>query len=222
MAVVAILISLLSPTLWSVRETARRVLCGSNIRQLGIGIALYADDNHDRLPPSQFIDNKDGKPVKPQEMLHLRVDKQADGVSQNDWDGLGHLYSGNYLPEPHIFYCPSHKGQITFGAYAARWDSEMGSIVGNYQYRGSGPMPNHALFLSRIEPGTTALVSDGLRTQSDYNHRIGGNVLRADLSVQWYRDASGGILAALPAQDGDVDAGKTEDAWKLLDLQLGK
>lgn len=217
MAVVVILIGLLMPTLWSARETARRVICGSNIRQLGIGIALYAEDHRDRLPPSQYI--KKGAD-KPQEMLRLRVDKQADAVNKTDWDGLGFLYSENYLPEGHLFYCPSHTGMHRYDTYAAEWMNPKGSIVGNYQYRGRGP--NGATLLSRIEPTYAALVADGLRTQADFNHKVGGNVLRADLSVFWYRDSSGHILGALAFNEGEVDADKTDKAWKALDEALSK
>lgn len=223
MVVVTILIALLTPTLWTVRETARRVICGSNIRQLGIGIALYADDHHDRLPPSQFLGTK-GEKGKPQEMLRLRVDKQTDGVTKTDWDGLGYLFSGAYLPEGHIFYCPSHKGLHTFQTYDQQWriaaeeTNIAGSIVGNYQFRGKGP--NNTTLLSRILPTSTALVADGLRTQAEFNHQVGGNVLRADLSVFWFRDGNGLILAVLPPGEGE--AKDTEEAWAFLDEALAK
>jgi hypothetical protein len=221
MVVVTILIGLPTPTLWTVRETARRVVCGSNIRQLGIGIALFADDHHDRLPASQFLGKKGAE--KPHEMLRLRVDKQADGVTYTDWDGLGYLFSEAYLPEGHIFYCPSHKGLHTFHAYDTQWrraieGASAGSIVGNYQFRGRGP--NNTSLLSQILPTSTALIADALRTQPEFNHRIGGNVLRADLSVFWYRDASGNVLGALPLGEGEAD--RTVEAWEALDEALLK
>ncbi len=216
MGVIAILIGLLMPTIWSVRETARRVICGSNIRQLGIGIALFADDHRDRLPPTQF----NGKEAKPQEMLRVRVEKQANGVSYNDWDGLGFLYGGNYLPEPHLFYCPSHTGENTFLAHADRWMNPGLTILCNYQFRGMGP--NKEVRLSLIDPNTAALVADGLRTKADFNHKVGGNVLRADLSVFWYRDSAGHIINALPLADANANAKDTDTAWKLLDDELAK
>ena len=44
-AIIAILAALLLPTLANAREKGRRAKCMSNFRQLGISIALYADDN---------------------------------------------------------------------------------------------------------------------------------------------------------------------------------
>lgn len=43
-AVIAILVALLLPALGIARERARRTGCQNNLRQLGIGAHLYADD----------------------------------------------------------------------------------------------------------------------------------------------------------------------------------
>src|SRR5262249_55750543 len=123
----------------------------------------------------------------------------------------------------HLFYCPSHSGGTTYDAYKNQWAQGEGTIRCNYQYRGCGPSKTgYTLLLSRIDPSSVALVADGLRTQADFNHRIGGNVLRADLSVFWYRDSAGHILSALPSYEGDVDEEKTDEAWQLLDDELTK
>jgi hypothetical protein len=62
----------------------------------------------------------------------------------------------------------------------------------------------------------SALVADGMRTQEDFNHRVGANVLRAGLSVDWWR-ASGGFVAGLP-KDGQVfTPQQMQDAWNWLD-----
>jgi prepilin-type processing-associated H-X9-DG protein len=46
------LISILLPSLCRSRETANRVKCGSNLRQIGQAIFLYAQDNGGQYPPS--------------------------------------------------------------------------------------------------------------------------------------------------------------------------
>ena len=48
--VIAILIALLMPVLNAVRSQAKAVRCISNIRQLGLGLKLYAADNKDYFP----------------------------------------------------------------------------------------------------------------------------------------------------------------------------
>jgi prepilin-type N-terminal cleavage/methylation domain-containing protein len=49
-AIIAILASLLLPALSRAKEAGKRVLCSSNLRQLGIAATMYAGDNQDFYP----------------------------------------------------------------------------------------------------------------------------------------------------------------------------
>jgi hypothetical protein len=63
-----------------------------------------------------------------------------------------------------------------------------------------------------------ALVADSLRTQADFNHTIGCNFLRADLSATWYTDSKGELVAGLPLTEADVQAATlVRTAWEVLD-----
>lgn len=57
-AIIAILATLLLPALSRAKEQANRTVCKSNLRQFGVGITLYANDNQDRL--LQTIRSRDG------------------------------------------------------------------------------------------------------------------------------------------------------------------
>ena len=48
-AIIAVLLSVLVPAMNKVRENARRTICKSNLRQLGLAYHLYATENNDRL-----------------------------------------------------------------------------------------------------------------------------------------------------------------------------
>ncbi len=50
-AIIAILAGMLLPALARAKETARRIHCLNNLRQLGLALTMYVDENEGRLPP---------------------------------------------------------------------------------------------------------------------------------------------------------------------------
>jgi hypothetical protein len=221
-SIVALLIAILLPSLSGVRETARRVVCASNARQIGLGITMYADDFRDRLPSSVFLPDTStqdftNSDANPAEMMTMRLGSASAWTTAPQWDGVGLLYSAGYLNAPKLFYCPSHHGENPYSRYAAAWmNPERQTLVSNYQYRGEGA--NGEVYMSRIEPASTILLSDGLRTVSDYNHRTGMNIFRADTATLWVND-SGGVLSGNMAKNDQEVADKTKvpHLWDLLD-----
>ncbi|UCF05380.1 MAG: prepilin-type N-terminal cleavage/methylation domain-containing protein, partial [bacterium] len=49
-SIIALLLAILLPTLFSIKERGRRAVCLSNVRQFIVGIHIYAGDNDTRLP----------------------------------------------------------------------------------------------------------------------------------------------------------------------------
>ena len=49
-AIISILASMLMPALSRARESARRVSCVNNLRQIGMSFRMYADESHGRYP----------------------------------------------------------------------------------------------------------------------------------------------------------------------------
>lgn len=49
-AIIALLAAMLFPTFMTAREKARQATCLSNLRQLGMGIAMYIQDNDEAVP----------------------------------------------------------------------------------------------------------------------------------------------------------------------------
>lgn len=230
MVVIAILIGLLVPTLGGVQETARRVVCQSNVRQIGLGVVMYADDHRGRLPASQFLGNALNG-AEPQNMLTLRVAHEdvSPSAFAEGWDGMGLLYRADYLSAPKIFFCPSHRGQYTYSRMVSIWGDTDLELVGNYHFRGIGPTRTSAqnaplsqtTDLYKIDPAQSSLIADGMREASDYNHRSGVNFFRADLTVHWFSDTTGSLGMLLPenkdATPPEELAAAINSAWGLFD-----
>jgi type II secretory pathway pseudopilin PulG len=222
LAVMVVLISIMLPSLGRVRETAHQVICRSNVRQIGIGISQFTEHNQGRLMPSvNAVYDGTGKPW---DTNLLRLDPHVSNIPGR-WDGLGHLYDQDYMPAPKIFYCPSHRGRNAYLDYQDQWGAQsIRAIAGNYQYRGQGPTtpprPGHVqtmtATLHSIYP-RSAIASDSLRDQLDFNHQIGANILRADNSVDWYSDSNGRILTLLPREGENPQPVNFENVWRNLD-----
>jgi hypothetical protein len=64
-AVIVVLAGLLLPVLGLAKGKAQSAKCISNLRQLGIAVRLYADDNRGRLPSAQaFLGSQTNVPVQ--------------------------------------------------------------------------------------------------------------------------------------------------------------
>lgn len=212
MAVITLLIGILAPTLGKVQETSRRVVCSSNLRQFGLGLQMYADDSRGQLPPSAFLA---GGNSDQSEMMTVRLSPERNiRLTRDGWDGLGVLYRTNYLKTPGLYYCPSHSGDHPLDRYANLWEQPSGEIVGNYHFRGQDGDGRTNLFNML---SNSALTADGMRTQDDYNHAVGMNVLRAGGHVAWLDDTNGQIIGMLATEDNDIDDASVENAWDLLD-----
>lgn len=100
-AIVAMLAALLLPALASAREMARRIGCVSNLRQGHLAMAMYAEDNHDFLPPKFEIKKSTLKPED------IAKGKQLQTLTNGLQTVLATYVVGNFS---RVFRCPSDHG----------------------------------------------------------------------------------------------------------------
>lgn len=108
-AIIALLMSIVVPALRKVKEQAQITICGSNQRQLIYGLAAYANDQNDRLPPSasnaDIHNPNNGNYHRPFELNWLvgnPVIRLADDFHYDNYVGQ---YLGSYLPDVGVFNC---------------------------------------------------------------------------------------------------------------------
>ncbi len=82
-AIIGILAAMLLPALSKARQKARDISCSNQLRQIGLGIIQYADDNNSRLPALTRVYDR----------------RQVTFMTS--------LYRLGYVPEARVFFCPN-------------------------------------------------------------------------------------------------------------------
>jgi prepilin-type N-terminal cleavage/methylation domain-containing protein/prepilin-type processing-associated H-X9-DG protein len=102
-AIIAILAALLLPALAAAKSKAWKIQCASQIKQLGLGIALFTPDRSERFPPAAYETTGNGGVLAWDSWIHKYI-----GGPASDWD----LMVGVLTPAlgaPKVELCPADK-----------------------------------------------------------------------------------------------------------------
>ncbi len=100
-AIISILAALLLPGLTRAKESARRAACLNNVRQISLGLHMYAADNHDTLPDAQDL-TWDALETNHCFIFYKRLVKNYVGLR------------GPSSPRDRLFACPADKFYYDF------------------------------------------------------------------------------------------------------------
>ncbi|MFW6457709.1 MAG: DUF1559 domain-containing protein [Planctomycetota bacterium] len=205
-AIIAILAAMLMPALQSARERARRASCQNNLKQIGLGINMYANE-HDGLIPPNYHDSEEYKIGRHYSQTFLYGREYAKPFNHaEDWFGLGHLYNAGIIEAPGVFYCPS-QAEIT--------QSEKPTNAEAYTWPDAGERPDDSTLDSGRIAGSyhynmTPDTRDGGRTLYSRLHNMPSKVMLA--SDNWYWGAQEQWRDDFAHQTGDNTWG-----WNVLD-----
>jgi prepilin-type N-terminal cleavage/methylation domain-containing protein/prepilin-type processing-associated H-X9-DG protein len=204
--IIALLISILLPSLNRAREQANRIKCASNLKQIGLSIQIYANENKGAFPRTTFTPN-----------AALSLDNNgfdadssfgaippAPAANNTPASMFLILKSGDITAE--VFNCPSSQGERAWqgvdingtgtGPTAggkANWPTgdSTTSFAVNLSYSYTCPFPTTAAIASGFKLNYTlssdfAIASDinpgvGGTAPNDDNVQVASNAVRADI-----------------------------------------
>ncbi len=167
-AIIGILAAMLLPALNQAREKARRANCLSNLKQIGLGIAMYSDSYNSRMP-------------------------LASGTPPSLCGSLNLL--SNVVTSAKIFACPSDSAAKAQAGYGLTNASSSGPFAVSYTYCAGlfwQDQPDSIIALDRMG-GTPVAVANytvgaqwsGTATPIAPHKNQGGNILFNDGHVSW-------------------------------------
>jgi prepilin-type N-terminal cleavage/methylation domain-containing protein len=196
-AIIAILVAILLPALAGARRASRRAVCGSNLRQIGIGIHLYAQEyagfiprGPDALHPLDF-----GSSALATNQLWIGASDQPAPHALR-FTALGVLLATT-APDPALYFCPADDN-FNQGAELDKLRTDA-DAYGSYTYRQLDHLPPehaqgrldllgaHAFETTRVAVEALALDTNSLGPGSYYHTNHDGrraNILFRDGCVR--------------------------------------
>jgi len=111
-AIIALLLSILLPSMNMAKEIARRLICSSKLKSFGVGLHLYSESHNDKAIPNSTSNGNEffngiTSGYQPWWSYVIGDDTGASDPELLKAFNHGKLYDLQYLEEPDLFYCPT-------------------------------------------------------------------------------------------------------------------
>lgn len=99
-AIIALLLSIMLPSLRKVKESARLLVCKTNLRSIHAAVVMYADDHSGKVTDPRG-DTTTGPDPRPNPLVTWQ------GFTYDRWCRKWYLRFYDYLETPEVYVCPS-------------------------------------------------------------------------------------------------------------------
>lgn len=183
-AVIAVLMAILMPALQRARSQAKRTICSSNIKQVGVAMHMYAESWDGRMLPTTTPNGNASDDPMPWQAVVVYSLNARDGDDYKPMH-LAILYEEDFVKDPEVFYCPAQPNltnyplQYNYAFYTQDgkpWGSYVPPALGgghtyvrtsyNYWRHGKGKLHELAQY---------PIVVDNLQEWEVIPHRAGEN-----------------------------------------------
>jgi prepilin-type N-terminal cleavage/methylation domain-containing protein len=139
-AIIAILASMLLPSLAGAKSRAHESVCLNNLRQIGIAVRLYIDDYRSRFPAAYFPAHDDKGEiigmVDARWTLGGRSPKAGDECLKTDYLRAEDRPLWPYIQSVRTFKCPADRGGVVREQdCTCKWEGSRWEVIGcSYRY----------------------------------------------------------------------------------------
>jgi prepilin-type N-terminal cleavage/methylation domain-containing protein/prepilin-type processing-associated H-X9-DG protein len=199
-AIIAILAAIIFPTFATAREKARQIACLNNMKQLGLAVMQYTEDN-DEMLPGATADYTGEKKAGGWMYMSQMVNPPNPMITTFD-PTLGGLYP--YVKSEAVYLCPDDSiGQQEHNSYAINGCMDAADIVftghGYSAGKSEAVFDNPSSIMLLCEEAATSLGSESGGTTDDAylkpignlfstRHSGGSNMVFLDGHAKWARD----------------------------------
>jgi prepilin-type N-terminal cleavage/methylation domain-containing protein len=131
-SIIALLLAIIIPSMNKARETAKRVICSNQLKEIARALSLYADSYNNKMPfyggkdptfdnPYKCTENFDEAASCPVDEAHpyaaFRMNEQwcQGGDLRKPYPmKLGCLYRSGIITDARLYYCPSNRKDLQY------------------------------------------------------------------------------------------------------------
>jgi len=189
-AIIGVMVGLLLPAVQAARESARRMSCSNNLKQIGLGLHMYHDTYH-TLPPGavfhggETTSSPNGGAINHRGSLHIRILPYIEQQAVYDAFDFRFGTDGQQYPptvnngirivgtQINTFICPSDGMNVRLGGHPTYvWPSNYQGNHGpsaSISNNANCSCPLYSVFQGYSRAGTSADNPAGLFTRNGWN-----------------------------------------------------